>query len=95
VSSKEPSLRPDLYVMARIIKELKDNGSMKRTALSTACGLSYDKFTRYADWMLGKKLIQINDEGDVSITKSGLDAYDSIVRWILEHVGRLRFPKVD
>lgn len=95
MSSEESSSRPDLYVTARIIKELRDNGSVKRTALATACGLSYDKLTKYADWMLERKLIQIDDEGYVSITKSGQEAYDRLVSWILEHVGRLRFPKVD
>lgn len=94
MSSREQSSRPDLYVLARIIKELMENGGAKRTVLATACGLSYDRFAKYADWMVERNLIQINDENYVSLTKAGIETYEKLVSWIIENVGRLRFPKV-
>jgi len=41
----------------------------------------------------GKRFVEIDSEGFVYLTKKGEEAYEKLVKWILEHVGRLEFPK--
>jgi len=80
-------------VFARIIKTLRENSNMKRTSLATACGLAYDKMAKYLEWMLEKGFVEIDSEGFVYLTEKGEEAYEKLVKWILEHVGRLEFPR--
>jgi predicted transcriptional regulator len=80
-------------VFARIIKTLRENSNMKRTNLATASGLAYDKMVKYLEWMLEKGFVEIDSEGFVYLTEKGEEAYEKLVKWILEHVGRLEFPK--
>ncbi|MDG6954146.1 MAG: hypothetical protein JRN33_04085 [Nitrososphaerota archaeon] len=93
MSSRQPSSKPDLYVVARIVKELSDNGSMKRTQLATATRLSYDVLVRYLGWMNEKGFVRMDGEENVVLTEEGHDVYERLVEWILEYVGKLRFPR--
>jgi predicted transcriptional regulator len=56
-------------------------------------GLSYDALVRYLDWMSEKGFVTFDAEGAVVLTPEGNQAYDRLVRWILEYVGRLKFPR--
>ena len=94
MSSGEQSSKPDLYLVARIIRVLKEDGRMKKTALATSTGLAYDKLAKYLVWMVERGLVSIDDEGFVSLTGAGAQAYDELVKWILKHVGQLRFPRI-
>lgn len=87
------SSRPDLYVIARIINVLRERGDVKRTQLATLTGLSYDSLSRYLEWMAARGFVEVDAEGDVALTEKGYEAYERLVKWILEYVGRLRFPK--
>ena len=91
--SDQPTSKPDLYVVARIVKVLRDNGQTKRTQLATMTGLSYDAMVRYLEWMNGKGFIRLDAEDDVHLTEEGHRVYDRLVEWILEYVGSLRFPR--
>jgi len=75
------NFKPNLYVLARIIKALIDNGPMKRTNLAQASGLSYDKLQKYLNWMIEKGLVAIDGDGYVSLTREGAKAYDELVQW--------------
>jgi predicted transcriptional regulator len=77
-----------------VIKELKDRGPMKKTLLSTTCGLAYDRLVAYLDWMADLGLVAVENDGTVLLTQKGDEAYEKFVAWIMEHVGRLRFPKL-
>jgi predicted transcriptional regulator len=88
------SSKLDLYVIARIIKALKDNNHRNKTALATATGMSYDKFIRYLEWLTDKEFVELDSDSLVVLTKKGSKAYDELVQWILKHVGRLRFPRL-
>ena len=94
MNSGEPISKPDLYVLARVIKMLKERNRMNKTALATATGLSYDRLAKYLVWMSDKRLIRFDSNDDVVLTKEGSDAYDELVRWILQYVGKVRFPKI-
>jgi len=94
LSSGEPSSKPDLYVIARIIKALKEKNRMNRTTLATSTGLAYDKLMNYLAWMSERKFIEIDHDGYVSLTKSGTEAYDELVQWIMKYVGQLKFPRL-
>jgi predicted transcriptional regulator len=94
VNSEEPISKPDLYVLARIIKVLKERNKLNRTALATYTGLSYDRLVKYLVWMSEKGFVQFDSNGNVSLTKLGGETYDELVKWILQYVGKLRFPKL-
>ena len=92
---KRSSARVDLYVIARVIKTLKENGTTNRTALATSTGLSYDNLVRYLSWMSSRSLVRIDDkDGTVVLTDRGNEAYDDLVAWIMEYVGRLKFSRI-
>ena len=77
-------------MLARIIKSLRDKGPTSRTPLATACGLSYDRFVKYLDWITAKGFVTVDEDGLVHLTPAGSKAYDELVQWILDHVGNLR-----
>lgn len=95
MSSGQPASRPDLYVIARIIKTLMDKGSMKRTELATSTGLAYDRLSRYLDWMSERELILIDGDGEVHLTQQGTETYQELVGWIMRFVGKLKFPRFE
>ncbi|MCW4006257.1 MAG: hypothetical protein NWF04_06665 [Candidatus Bathyarchaeota archaeon] len=94
MNSGEPSSKPDLYVIARIIKALKEKNRMNKTALATTTGLAYDKLIKYLGWMSEKGFITIDENGLVVLTKEGAQAYDDFVQWIMKYVGQLKFPRL-
>ena len=93
MNSGEPISKPDLYVLARIIKVLKERKSLNRTTLATATGFSYYRLVKYLDWMSCKRFGKLNSNGDVILTKLGAETYGRLVNWILHYVGKVRFPK--
>jgi predicted transcriptional regulator len=93
VNSEEPISKPDLYVLARIIKVLKERNKLNRTTLATSTGLAYDRLVKYLSWMEGKEFIHIDPDGNIALTKKGAETYDELVKWILHYVGKVRFPK--
>ncbi len=94
MSLGEQSSKPDLYVIARIIKALKEKNRMNKTALATSTGLAYDKFVKYLAWMLQKGFVMVDESGLVILTKEGSEAYDDLVTWIMKYVGQLKFPRL-
>jgi predicted transcriptional regulator len=93
VNSGEPISKPDLYVLARIIKVLKERKSLNRTTLATHTGLSYDRLVKYLDWMSSKGFVEFDSNGEVFLTKQGTETYERLVNCILKYVGKVRFPK--
>lgn len=91
---KETSSKPDLYVIARIIKALKEKNRMNKTTLATSTGLAYDKLVKYLSWMSAKGFIVVDENGLVILTEEGSEAYDELVGWIMKYVGQLKFPRL-
>ena len=94
MNSEEPISKPDLYIIARVIKILKEKNKLNRTTLATSAGLSYDRLMKYLAWMSDKGLVRFDSDEDVLLTKLGVDTYDDLVKWILQYVGKVRFPKL-
>lgn len=94
MSYGEQSSKPDLYVIARIIKALKEKNKMNKTALATSTGLAYDKLVKYLAWMSEKGFVVVDEKGQVILTKEGSEAYDELVGWIMKYVGQLKFPRL-
>jgi predicted transcriptional regulator len=94
LNSGEPSSKPDLYVIARIIKALKEKNKMNKTALATSTGLAYDKLVKYLAWMHEKGFVEADENGAVVLTKAGAEAYNELVQWIMRYVGQLKFPRL-
>ena len=44
--------------------------------------------------MSDKRLVKFDSNDDVVLTKLGADTYDELVKWILQYVGKVRFPKL-
>lgn len=93
MNSGEPISKPDLYVLARIIKVLKEQKKLNRTTLATSTGLAYDRLVKYIEWMETKGFVTLDPDGNISLTEKGKETYDELVRWILQYVGKVRFPK--
>ena len=93
MNSGEPISKPDLYVLARIIKVLKERKILNRTTLATSTGLSYDRLVKYLDWMSEKGFVELDSNGEVLLTKLGAETYDRLVNWIIQYIGKVRFPK--
>jgi predicted transcriptional regulator len=94
MNSETQSSKPDLYVVARIVKSLMKKNKVNKTALATSTELSYDKLVKYLDWMTKKGFVIIDDNGLVVLTKAGSEVYDELVQWIMKHVGQLKFPRL-
>ena len=94
MKSGEPSSKPDLYVIARIIKALKEKNRMNKTALATSTALAYDKLVKYLVWMSEKGFIVVDENGLVILTEEGSEAYNELVGWIMKYVGQLKFPRL-
>ena len=94
MNSGEQSSKPDLYVIARIIKALKEKDKMNKTALATSTGLAYDKLVKYLAWMTERDFIKVDENGLVVLTEEGIEAYDDLVHWIMKYVGQLKFPRL-
>lgn len=92
MTSENEKFRPDLYVVSRIIKTLMEEGSLRKTRLSTFSGLSYDALIRYLSWMVSKDLLK-EEDGFVNITENGIKTYNELVEWIINYVGSLKFRK--
>lgn len=88
------SSKPDLYVIARIIKALKEKNKMNKTALATSTGLAYDKLLKYLAWLSERGFVIVDENSLVSLTKEGSEAYDELVKWIMKYVGQLKFPRL-
>jgi len=94
VDSEKPSSKLDLYVVARIVSALREKGQLKRTELATVSGISYDTLLKYLHWMEDKGFVKLDAEDRVILTPEGYRVYDRLVKWILEYVGKLRFPRL-
>ncbi len=93
MNSVQPNSKPDLYVVARIISVLKNQGGVKRTELATKTGVAYDRLSKYVDWMNQEGLLKIDQEGNIYLTKLGIETYNNLVKWILQYVGKIKFPR--
>ncbi len=66
---------------------------MNRTALATWSGMSYDKFSRYLEWMTSRKLVRMDEDSMVEITSDGVRTKEQMVQWIIDFVGRMKFTR--
>ncbi len=86
--------RPDLYVLARFLDALYDNGQpMKKTNLQMRVGLNYPRFMEYLEWLVSHGFVQQKDEGGAelySLSTQGLDAVHRLVAWIRETMKGMR-----
>jgi predicted transcriptional regulator len=94
MNSGQQSSKPDLYVVARIIRALKEKNRMNKTALATSTGLAYDKLMWYLAWMSDRGFVITDENGLIVLTKEGSEAYNDLVQWIMKYVGQLKFPRL-
>ena len=86
--------RPDLYVLARFLDILYENGQpMKKTNLQMRTGLNYPRFIEYFEWLNAHGFIYKGEEDgtDVySLSPQGVDAHHRLVTWIRETMKGMR-----
>ena len=80
--------RPDLYVLARFLDILYENGQpMKKTNLQMRVGLNYPRFIEYLDWMVSHGFVSRTEEDGAEVfalSSQGVDAHHRLVSWIRE-----------
>jgi len=87
-SGERGRTRIDLVVIARILDALYTNGKLRRTKLQMYSRLNYPRFSQYLNWLLERNLVEF--DGDyVKLTRVGVEAYERVVRWMKEVIGRL------
>jgi len=87
--------RPDLYVLARFLDVLYENGGpMKKTNLQMRVGLNYPRFMEYFEWLTAQGFLQQKKDEDgadlYSLSPKGLDSYHRLVSWIRETMKGMR-----
>lgn len=86
--------RPDLYVVARFLDILYEQGApMKRTNIQMRLGVNYPRFTEYLEWLQSKGFVaRTSGEGAevYGLTDKGTEAYHRIVDWIRETMEGIR-----
>jgi len=87
--------RPDLYVLARFLDTLYQNGrGMKKTNLQNRVGLNYPRFMEYLEWMISHGLVEreTDETGSelYSLSRQGIDAHRRLVAWIRENMKGMR-----
>ena len=87
--------RPDLYVLARFLDVLYENGGpMKKTNLQMRVGLNYPRFMEYFEWLTAHGFLQQKKDDDgadlYSLSPQGLDSYHRLVSWIRETMKGMR-----
>jgi predicted transcriptional regulator len=87
--------RPDLYVLARFLDILYQNGRrMKKTNLQMRVGLNYPRFMEYLEWIISHGFVERQtDEGGAesySLSPQGIDAHRRLVAWIRETMKGMR-----
>ena len=88
--------KPDLYVVARFLDILYEQGSpMKKTNIQMRLGVNYPRFTDYLEWLLSKGFV-VKDEELIEnseafrLSVKGTEAYHRIVDWIRETMEGIR-----
>ena len=81
--------KPDLYVVARFLEIMYNNGSgMKKTNIQMLLGVRYPRFMEYLEWLLEHGLVaeSIDEEGAerIKLTPKGIESYHKLVDWIKE-----------
>ena len=87
--------RPDLYVLARFLDILYQNGRrMKKTNLQNRVGLNYPRFIEYLEWMVSHGFVERQTDETASdlyaLSPQGIDAHRRLVAWIRETMEGMR-----
>lgn len=93
MSSRE--FRPDLYVLARIIEVLVNNGPMRRTRLQLPVVYLMISLRGILSGVVSRGgLVMIDGDGLVRLTRDGERTYEELVLWIKRYVGSLRINRI-
>lgn len=68
--------KPDLYIVYRLLKILKEKGPLSKTKLALYAYLNYQRAVRYLHYLQEAGLVQIDKE--VKITRRGLETLEKI-----------------
>lgn len=66
----------DLYIVYRILRTLKEDGPMSKTALALYARLNYRRAVRYLEHLSRLGLVEV--ENEVKLTRRGLEALEKI-----------------
>ena len=85
-------LRPDLYVVARLLEALWRNGNrLKPTQLQLAAGINYTRFERYIEFLEARRLVSrragTEDDTWIELTPAGHDALRFLAQGLREIFG--------
>jgi predicted transcriptional regulator len=83
----QPSNRPDLFVVVRVLETLRRNPSgLRKTPLQLAAGTNYTVFSRYLERLLERGLVRMGTQTEgtdvVILTPKGSETLQFLVRGI-------------
>ena len=87
--TREGGLRPDLYVILRVLETLARNSNPStRSALQRGAGINYTLLVRYLELLRSRNLVTLdNSTGEVELTAKGYEACLFLRRGFLEVLG--------
>jgi|SRR5208282_4617598 len=89
-----PRLRPDLYVVLRLLEALARNSNqLSRSALQRDARLNYTLFVRYLEVLQERRLVALipgTEDAMVTLTSRGYQAYHFLLAGLTEILGKDR-----
>ncbi|MEZ0318754.1 MAG: winged helix-turn-helix domain-containing protein [Pyrobaculum sp.] len=73
---KKSNFNPDIYIVYRILKTLRDRGPMKKTYLALYTKLNYQRAVRYLEYLQTAGLVEVREE--VYISRKGIEILEKI-----------------
>ncbi len=81
---KRSSSKPDLYIVYRLLKILKEHGPMSKTSLALHAKLNYQRAVAYLKHLGDAGLVEI--EKDVVLTRKGYETLEKLEE-VLKNLG--------
>ena len=86
---------PILYVVARFLNIMYNNGRHEKDDIQMLLGLNYPRFIEYLEWLsehelVAEKLEEEEKTERIILTPRGMDSYHKLVDWIKETMDGVR-----
>lgn len=73
---KRSSSRPDLYIVYRLLKILKEHGPMSKTSLALHAKLNYQRAAVYLNYLSDAGLVELGEK--VALTRKGYEILEKL-----------------
>jgi len=81
---KRSSSKPDLYIVYRLLKILKEHGPLSKTSLALYAKLNYQRAVAYLQHLSDAGLVEL--EKEVALTRKGYETLEKLEE-VLKNLG--------